>query len=174
MNKFYRLLRYDWPMHFALFFTNWLPDNVVLMRFRGWLISPFFGKCGKNLRVGRYNVFYESYNMQIGNDVYIAYGNWFNASATITIEDEVLFGPKSIIVASNHGRKDGSFRYGPSTVTPIKVGFGSWVGGNCAVLAGTTIGNGSVIAANTVVRGTVPPNCVFAGNPGVVKKEINE
>lgn len=30
----------------------------------------------------------------------------------ITIEDEVLFGPKSLIVASNHGRKDASFRYG--------------------------------------------------------------
>lgn len=174
MNKAYRLLRYDWPLHFILWLTNALPDNVAIMKFRGWLIAPFFKQCGKGLTVGRQNVFYRSYNMMIGRDVYIAYGNWFNAAETITIEDEVLFGPKSIIVSSNHTRKNGSFKRGKPKVAPIFIGKGSWIGGNCALLAGTTIGKGSVIAANSVAKGLIPENSLFAGNPGEVKRTVQD
>lgn len=174
MNKFVRLARYDLPLHFILFFTNWLPDNVIFLRLRGFLISPFFKKCGANLRVGRGNVFSESFNIELGNDIYIAYGNWFCGSTTITIEDEVMFGPKSIIVSSNHLRVNGSFRFGKDSYAPIKIGFGSWIGGNCSILMGADIGKGSVIAANTVVRDLVPDNSLFAGNPGKLIKTLND
>lgn len=174
MNKFYRLLRYDWPMHFVLLFTNWLPDNVIFLRLRGKLASPFFRKCGKNLRIGRNNIFYDCSFMNIGDNVYIAAGNWFNASGGINIGSEVMFGPKSLIVTSNHTRKNGSFRYGPPEIQPIEIGFGSWIGGNCSILAGAKIGKGTVIGANSVVVGSVPENCLFAGNPGNVKKIFND
>lgn len=174
MSKLYRLIRYDWPLHLVLMLTNILPDNVAIMKMRGFLISPFFKQCGKGLTVGRNNVFYRSYNMVIGDNVYIAYGNWFNAADLIRIEDEVLFGPKSIIVCSNHTRKEGSFKRGKPQIAPIRIGFGSWIGGNCALLAGCSIGKGSVIAANTVVRGEVPDDSLFAGNPGEVKKRITD
>lgn len=173
-SKLYRLLRFDWPLHFILLFMNCLPDNVVFMRLRGFFIRPFFKKCGKNLRVGRFNIFYCSYNMEIGDDVYIAHGNWFNASTEIIVEDQVLFGPRSIFVTSNYSRHNGSFRYGESISAPIKVGFGSWIGGNCAILPGSEIGNGSVIGANSVVKVKVPDNCLFAGNPGEIKKRLEE
>jgi acetyltransferase-like isoleucine patch superfamily enzyme len=174
MIKAYRLFRYDWPLHFILVLSNWWPDNVALMRLRGYLISPFFHKCGKDLRVGRNNVFVDSYLIEIGDNVYIAYGNWFNGSGGLYIGDEILFGPKSVIVTSNHTRKSGSFRYGATQVKPIHIKSGSWIGGNCAVLAGSVIGEGSLIAANTVVNGAVPDNVMFAGNPGKVKKDICE
>lgn len=129
MNKVYRILRYDWPLHFVLLFTNFLPDNVLFMRFRGFLLSLFFKKCGRNLRVASRNVFYNSFNIEIGNDVYIAYGNWFNGSTLIQIGDEVMFGPKSIIVSGNHTKKNHSFRYGENTVKPISISKGTWIGG---------------------------------------------
>ena len=172
MNKFYRLIRYDLPLHFILLATNWLPDNVIFLRLRGFLISPFFKKCGKNLRVGRGNVFYEPYKMMMGADIYIAYGNWF--CGEIAIADEVMFGPKSIIVSSNHSKKNGSYRYGGDKSAPIKIGFGCWIGGNCAILKGVDIGKGTVIAANSVVHSNVPDNSVFAGNPGVIIKSSDE
>lgn len=174
MNKIYRLIRYDWPMHFVLLLTNWLPDNVLFMRMRGKFISPFFKKCGINLRVARGNIFYNSYNIIIGANVYIAYGNWFSGSTDIIIEDEVMFGPKSIIISGNHRRENGSFRYGTDSLKPIKISFGSWIGGNCAILAGSQIGRGSIIAANTVTNGIIPDNSLFAGNPGEVKKTLND
>lgn len=174
MNKFYRLLRYEWPLHFILLFMNWLPDNIVIMKLRGMLISPFFKKCGKNLRVARGNVFYNSFNISFGDNVYIAYGNWFSGSTDIVVESEVMFGPKSIIISGNHVRSHGSFRYGKNELKPILISFGCWIGGNCSILAGAKIGKGTVIGANSVVIGSVPANCLFAGNPGTVKKEIND
>ncbi len=172
MNKLYRLFRYDWPLHFVLLFTNWLPDNVVIMRIRGKLISPFFKSCGKNLRVARNNIFYNSYNLSFGNNVYIACDNWFSGSTDIMVEDEVMFGPKSIIISGNHNKKKGSFRYGVDTCKPIKIGFGSWIGGNCTITSGVIIGKGSLIGANTVVTKNVPDNVLFAGNPGIIIKEV--
>lgn len=172
MHKFRRLFRYDWPMHFLLLLTNWLPDNVVFLRLRGFLISPFFKKCGKNLRVGRHNIFYDSFEMELGDNIYIAQGNWFNGSGGIKIGDEVIFGPKSIITTSNHTKVNGSFRYGPSVLKPIRIEKGSWIGGNCAILAGVTIEHGSLIAANSVVNKNVPADSLYAGNPAKFIKEI--
>jgi len=159
-------------MHFALILTNWLPDNVVFLRLRGFLISPFFKSCGRNLRVGRNNIFYDSFEMELGKDIYIAQGNWFNGSGGISIGDEVIFGPRSLIVTSNHTKKDGSFRYGPSILKPIRIDRGCWIGGNCSILAGVHIEHGSIIAANAVVHKNVKKNSLYAGNPAVFKKTI--
>lgn len=172
MNKLYRILRYDWPLHFVLLFTNWMPDNVVVLQFRGWLAHFFFRKCGKNLRIGRGIVFYNPSNIKIGSHVYIAYGNWFSASAMIYLSDEVVIGPKNVFASGNHTKEGGSFRYGKPDISPIKVGKGSWIGANCTITAGIEIGAGSVIGANTVVTKNVPDNVLFAGNPGKVIKEI--
>ena len=170
MKKLFRLFRYDWPMHFILLFTNWLPDNVFFIRLRGTLISPFFKKCGKKLGVGRNVTFYDPSNIEIGDWVYIAYGCWFSPGFGITIEDEVLFGPNNIIATGNHTRLNYSFRFGQSSGGKIFFGKGCWIGANCSILAGSIIGKGSVVAANTVTNGIVPDNCVFAGQPGEVKK----
>jgi len=49
-----------------------------------------------------------------------------------------------------------------------------WIGINAIILPGVTIGNGSIIGANTVVSADVPARVVFAGNPGrVIKKYVN-
>lgn len=172
MNSVKRILRYEWPMHVLLLTLNLFPDHVLVMRLRGLLLRPFFKRCGRNLRVARCNVFYKSFNIEIGDNVYIAYGNWFAGSDVITIQSEVMFGPKSIIVSSNHVKNNGSFRYGTDVLKPIFIGKGSWIGANCNILAGASIGSGCLIGAGTVVSKSVPDNVLFAGNPGRVVKEI--
>lgn len=167
-------LRYYWPLTFILTFMNVLPDNVAVMRLRGILIRPFFKSCGRDLRIARGNIFYNSHRIIIGDNVYIGYGNWFNASDEIKIENEVLFGPGSIIVSGNHSRLDGSFRYGPNKNKPIRIEKGAWIGGNCAILAGCSVGKGSVVGANSVANTIIPANVIFAGNPGKVIKYIED
>ena len=174
MNKFVRLFRYDLPLHFVLQLTNWLPDNVVFIRLRGRLARPFFKKCGNRLGIGRNVTFYNPSKIEIGSDVYIAYGCWFSSGLGIIIEDEVLFGPYNVIATSNHTRLNGSFRFGKAVGKQIRFKKGSWIGANCTILAGTILGNGSVIAANSLAKGDIPDNCVFAGNPGEVKSYYNE
>ncbi|KAM0333947.1 hypothetical protein ACHAQA_000964 [Verticillium albo-atrum] len=55
---------------------------------------------------------------------------------------------------------------------PITVGDRVWIGGGVIVLCGVRIGQGSVIAAGSVVTGDVPAGCVAAGVPAKVVREI--
>lgn len=45
---------------------------------------------------------------------------------------------------------------------------------NSVILGGTNIGKNSVIAANSVVRGHYPDNCVIAGSPAKIVKRYNK
>ena len=166
-------LRYLLPLHFILLLTNFLPDNVIFLRLRGYLCKPFFGSCGKNLRIGRNITFYNSQNIYIGSNVYIAAGNWFNASEKIMINDDVMFGPQSVIVSSNHTLVKGSYRYGKPDSKKIIIGKGSWISANCTITAGSNIGLACLIASNTVVSKNVPDYSVYGGVPGKIIKKAN-
>lgn len=172
--KLKRLLRYDWPLYFSLFLTNWLPDNVIFLRLRGWLISHFLGSCGKNLRIGRNITIYNPSNVYIGSNVYIAYGCWFMGGERITIGDEVIFGPYCVVVSSNHSRSEQTFRYGAPVLEPIHIGCGTWIAAHVTVTAGTIVGKGTLIAANSVARGEIPDNVLAAGQPARVIKHFDD
>lgn len=50
-------------------------------------------------------------------------------------------------------------------VRPIAVGNNVWIGSNCIIYPGVTIGDGSVISMGSVVIADVPPNVLVMGNP---------
>lgn len=52
--------------------------------------------------------------------------------------------------------------------SPVRIGADVWVGVKASVLRGAQVGEGSVLAAHTVVRGQIPPGSVVAGVPGRV------
>ena len=57
---------------------------------------------------------------------------------------------------------------------PIKIGENCWIGQNVRIQKGVTIGDNSIIAANSVVTKSVPANYIAAGNPArVVKTDIH-
>lgn len=47
----------------------------------------------------------------------------------------------------------------------VRIGHDVWLGSQCMVLSGVTIGHGAVIAARAVVTRDVPPYAIVAGNP---------
>lgn len=165
MNKYYRLLRFSLPLYFVLLFTNWLPDTVLFLRMRGFLASFFFRKCGKNLRLGRNITFYNSSNIKLGNDIYIALGCWFLGAEEIKIDDEVMFGPYCVVVDSNHTILDCSYRYGLPSNGKISVGFGSWIGAHSTILPNLKIGKGVLVAANSVVNRDIDNYQIVGGVP---------
>lgn len=52
----------------------------------------------------------------------------------------------------------------------IKIGNDVWIGTHAVILSGVTIGDGAVIAANSVVNKDVEPYAVVAGSPAKVLK----
>lgn len=57
---------------------------------------------------------------------------------------------------------------------PIKICSNAWIGMNCIILKGVTIGEGAIVGAGSVVTKNVPAWTVVGGNPAVVIKELNE
>jgi len=56
---------------------------------------------------------------------------------------------------------------------PVIIGDHVWIGCKSTILKGVTIGDGSVIAANSVVTKDVPPKALVGGIPSkIIKKDI--
>jgi acetyltransferase-like isoleucine patch superfamily enzyme len=53
-------------------------------------------------------------------------------------------------------------------VRPVRICRGAWIGNGVHILKGVTIGEGAVVAANSVVMHEVPPYCLAVGNPAEV------
>jgi len=138
------------------------------MRMRGFFLRPCFKSCGRNFQVARRVTINFSNRMEIGRDVYIATGSWIHAWGGVVIEDEVQLGPYSVLVTGNHTLKDGSYRYGASSLAPIRICHGSWVAAHAVVTKGVTLGRGALIAANSVATRNIPDFAIAAGAPARV------
>lgn len=57
----------------------------------------------------------------------------------------------------------------------VVIGNDVWLGTDCMILSGVTVGNGAVVAARSVVTRDVPPYAIVAGNPArVVRWRFDE
>ncbi|WP_268035270.1 acyltransferase [Algoriphagus sp. PAP.12] len=61
---------------------------------------------------------------------------------------------------------------GVDVVKPIKIGDNVFIGFGCIILPGVTVGDNVVIGAHSVVSKDIPPNCVVAGVPARVIKDL--
>ena len=56
---------------------------------------------------------------------------------------------------------------------PIKIENNVWVGDSAIICKGVTVGENSIIGAGAVVVNSVPSNCIAAGNPAKVVKQLD-
>ena len=159
-----RVLQHVW-FHAVMVATNWLPDLRPVLRLRGFLLRPAFKRCGKNLQVARHVTVNFATRTEIGRDVFLGTGCWLHAAGGISLEDEVQIGPYAVLVTGDHTQIDGSFRFGPSSMAPIRVRRGSWIAAHATVTKGVVIGRGALLAANSVATRDVPPFAMAAGAP---------
>jgi len=93
-------------------------------------------------------------------------GSLIAAADSVTIGDDTLIGEYVSIRDANHGTSAAALiRSQPLESKPISIGRNVWIGRGCCILKGVTIGDGAVIAANTVVTHDVQPNTIHAGVP---------
>lgn len=109
--------------------------------------------------------------IQLGKNVFINHACSFLDMGGITIEDDVLIGPRVNLVTENHPLDPSDRR---TLITkPIMIKRKAWIGAGTTILPGVTIGENAVIAAGAVVSKDVPANTVVGGVPAKFIKRIN-
>ena len=90
----------------------------------------------------------------------------------LKIGDDVAIGPGTkIIVYSNYYEKDKKVTDVRITAD-IEIGNNVFIGANCTILPGTIIKDHVVVGANSVIKGTLESNCIYAGVPcKLIKKD---
>lgn len=89
-------------------------------------------------------------------------------SGLIEIGKDCLIGHDVFIVDSDFHQVNPDFRRGgeKSASEPVLIGDNVFIGSRVTILKGSCIGDGSVVAANSVISGTFPARSLIAGNPG--------
>ncbi|GGL56520.1 acyltransferase [Sporolactobacillus putidus] len=87
----------------------------------------------------------------------------------IILKDDVLLGPGVQIFASNHGlKKEGIIRLQEFVSGDVVIGSDCWLGANSIITAGVTLGQGTVVAAGSVVTKDTPDYSIVAGVPAKI------
>jgi acetyltransferase-like isoleucine patch superfamily enzyme len=97
------------------------------------------------------------------------------AAECIDIGDNVLVGANTTIVDTDFHPIDPELRRDASAAAasaPVRIERDVFIGMNCMILKGSTIGQGSVIGAGSTVTGRIPPCSLAVGNPARVIRQI--
>ena len=146
-----------------------------------WLCKKKFANFdeGSEMRYGSYAICTQ--HISIGKKVIIRPSTMLFASGhgahtpNIIIEDYVLMGSGVHIYTANHAYSDPSvaiYFQGHEKIKPVKISYGAWLGANCIILPGVTVGRNSVVGAGSIVTKDVPDNTVVAGQPAKFIKKI--
>ena len=108
--------------------------------------------------------------VSIGSRCIIGRGSHIVGHWSITIGDDIMTGPYVYITDQNHTYDDVEAPIGRQwpIEAAVTIGAGSWLGANCVILPGTTLGRNTVVAAGAVVSGAFPDRCVIGGVPARV------
>jgi acetyltransferase-like isoleucine patch superfamily enzyme len=116
-------------------------------------------------------------HLHIGNNVGISNSSLF-CSLSITIQDNVLIGNGCMIWDTDfhpipYNERIAHPNSGFSS-KPIIIRKGAFIGASTILLKGADIGERSVVGAGSVVTRTIGPDELWAGNPAVFIRKINE
>lgn len=161
-----------------------------------WFVTPFYHHRGRHSTVSfsaRLDIFpfnkfslgehsaVESFSV-INNgvgDIIIGHHTGIGLRNTligpVTLGNYVTLAQNITLSGLNHGFEDihTPIRLQKVITKQITVCDDVWIGSNCVITAGVTIGKHSVIGAGSVVTKDIPEYCVALGNPARVIKKYN-
>jgi acetyltransferase-like isoleucine patch superfamily enzyme len=108
----------------------------------------------------------------VGRNCQIMQMTFINPCRSIVIGDDSGIGGDSLLFG--HTSWLSKFEGYPVEFDSIEIGRSVSLAWRVFVLAGTRIGDGAVIGANSLVRGTVPPRCLAVGFPARVVSRAPE
>jgi len=182
-----------WFQKWHWYERNSLPWNRArihweLMRRRAFVRWPVHGNVLEALREGRLEIGAHallepdvwitapgSARVRIGAGTFLNLGVMVAARELVEIGSHCMFANGCLITDADH-RFDDPNRPVPwqgfTTKGPTRVGDNVWCGAHVVITSGVTVGERSVIGANSVVTEAIPPFSVAAGVPAKVLRRI--
>jgi len=145
-----------------------LGENVDLgIRFRRILAKHVFASCGKNFKAFTFVRFSFGYNMHVGDGVVIHRHVLMDDRGGIEIGDGASVSDFANVYSHSHNIVDGRIVYTPKTI----IGSGVRITYHATILAGTHIGDDSMIGTGSIVTKSTEPHWVYVGVPARKVKE---
>lgn len=133
------------------------PWSVLKRRPRSMIHPTVSFRCAENVVIGE--------RTRIQNGCIL----WASPNAKIEIGDFTGLGPGVMIFSSNHRFVPGvPYIEQPWDEKGVRIGRDVWVGAGVILVPGASVGDGSVVAAGSVVTGDIPPDSIAAGIPAKV------
>ncbi len=172
--RFKKLPRFFQQLRFYFYTKCWV-ENIYG--------SVYFNTICNNVIIGSDATIYpktvfeftENASLVIGNSFTLSYGAILAVRHSIKIGNYVMIGEYSSIRDTTHTYETSAIPYckQPDKFEEIIIGDNVWIGRGCVILPGTVIENGVIVGAHSVVKGTLKSNCIYAGAPLKLIREIN-
>src|SRR3989339_181788 len=153
---FHRIKNIMWSISFDLRFLrtkslmyifNHFPNLYTLKSVKNIILRSAGMKVGNAYLVTPLYVGFAG-NVYIGNGTFVNIGVHFEGNAKTEIGRECQIGPFCKFETTNHVGDNEEY-------LPIKVGDNVWMGAGCILLPGVVIGDNTVVAAGTMVKGEI-------------------
>lgn len=106
--------------------------------------------------------------LRFGDRVFVNVGTTIISVEAITVGSDVAFASEVYVIDSDsHGVEGREHRQ-----APVVIGDGCWIGARAMILPGVTLGKRVLVAAGAVVTRDVPDDCLVAGNPARVVRQL--
>jgi len=150
-----------------------LPRYSVCNKVKSFFLTLNGAKIGKRV------IFYPGVwiapgkNFVVGDDVDFALDVLVTTGGGVQIGDRVLIGYRSQILSTNHFiPKDHNYIFGAGhEKKSVAIENDVWIGANCIIVPGVTIGEGAVVAAGSVVTKAVEAFTIVGGIPAKLIKK---
>jgi acetyltransferase-like isoleucine patch superfamily enzyme len=146
----------------------WLGPGCLLCPVSVFPSSPFWPRDRRPTFAQRFDP-----RIIIGNRVVSTGRLTLGAHQEILIEDDVMFADNVHMTDGLHGFENAEEPYKYQAmfrIAPIVIKRGCWIGQNVVVMPGVTIGELSIIGANSVVTRDIPARSIAVGAPARVIK----
>jgi len=184
-----RKLAHDWydgtvPDNVAFDDTNYIDTSYYFRRFRSSVKDA--------LKLGRGASVYNNTVFDLGRNARAEIGAFAMVNgANVVCDDAIRIGDHTLIswnvvlmdtyraprtLIERRAYLEGILRGDAGAIKtrarPVVIGSNVWIGHDCVVLPGVSIGNGSVIGARSVIVESIPDFAVAAGNPARVIRQL--
>lgn len=133
-----------------------------------FVFAPLYCEYGRNINVGKGCFINYNCTLLDVSPITLEDGVWLGANVTLATPSHPFLAEERLPQEYPDGFHDLEYS------KPIVIKKNCWICSSATIVGGVTVGENSIVAAGAVVTRDVPPNCIVAGVPAKVVREIDE